>query len=120
MSFKFTRYADQLINLLRLRKNMKISKIFEDEPKQWGLRGDRYLWREIRARLESTEMPESPEQLREIIENEYEITTGHSIGHKEHFQIERFMHGGMSSGGISPDFWINCGIPILIKRHAEP
>ena len=99
---------------------MKISEIFEDETKQWGLRGDPYLWRELKERLDAVEMPESPEQLRSIIEREYEAATGHPISRKEFFKVERFMHGGMSSGGISPDFWKNSGIPMLVKRHVAP
>ena len=99
---------------------MRISKIFEDEPEQWGLRGDPYLWRELKDRLNSVEMPETPDQLRSIIEKEYEEATGHSISHKEHFRVERFMHGGMSSGGISPEFWVSNAIPMLVKRHAAP
>lgn len=99
---------------------MKVSTLFEDEPEQWGLRGDPYLWRELKERLDRTELPESPEQLKQIIEEEYEAATGHSINHMKHFGVERFKHGGMSSGGISPEFWINIGIPMLIKRHAAP
>ena len=30
--------------------HMKVSEIFEDEPIQWGLRGDPYLWQEMRKR----------------------------------------------------------------------
>ena len=99
---------------------MKISKIFEEEPEQWGLRGDPYLWRELKDRLASIEMPETPDQLKSIIEKEYEEATGHPIDHKGHFKVERFMHGGMSSGGISPEFWSSSAIPMLVKRHAAP
>ena len=98
---------------------MRISKIFENEPEQWGLRGDPYLWRELKDRLDSVEMPETPDELKSIIEKEYEVATGHSINHKQHFRVERFMHGGMSSGGISPEFWNSRALPMLVKRHAS-
>ena len=99
---------------------MKVSEIFEDEPDQWGLRGDPYLWRELKERLGTIDMPETPEQLQSIIEKEYEMVTGYSINHKEHFRVERFMHGGMSSGGVSPEFWNKRGIPMLVNRHVAP
>ena len=99
---------------------MKISEIFEDEPQQWGFRGDPYLWRELKERLDNVDMPDTPEQLKSIIEKEYEVATGHSIHHREHFTVKKFMHGGMSSGGISPEFWHDCGIPLLVKRHVAP
>jgi hypothetical protein len=97
---------------------MKITDIFEEEPKQWGLRGDPFLWRELKARFQSTEMPETPVQLKALIEKEYEEATGHPITNDKHFGIERFKSHGMSSGGISPEFWVKSGIPLLVSRHS--
>lgn len=51
---------------------MKVSKIFNDEPVQWGLRGDPYLWREMAQRLKEIEMPYSAEQLQKLIVQTYE------------------------------------------------
>ena len=34
-----------------------LSIIFEDEPKQWGLRGDQYLWAELREECIGKEIP---------------------------------------------------------------
>ena len=99
---------------------MKISKIFEEEPIQWGLRGDPFLWRELKERFTSIEMPETPEQLKALIEKEYEFSTGHPITYEKHFGVERFRSHGMSSGGISPEFWVKSGIPLLVSRHAKP
>ncbi len=99
---------------------MNVSEIFEDEPIQWGLRGDPWLWRELKSQFEDVPMPETPEALRVLIEKEYECSTGHPITHEKHFGIERFNHGGMSGGGISPKFWVTKGIPLLISRHTKP
>lgn len=99
---------------------MKISEIFKDEPAQWGYRGDSLLWREMGERLVNMEMPSTSEELKEIIEHTYFEATGYKIGHLETFQIERFKAHGMSSGGISPEFWVNRGIPILVNRHVKP
>ena len=99
---------------------MKVSEIFEEEPIQWGLRGDPFLWRELKERLKNIGMPETPEQLKALIEREYEASTGHPITYEKHFGVERFRSHGMSSGGISPEFWVNKGIPLLVSRHAKP
>ena len=98
---------------------MKVSELFEDRPNGWGLRGDPYLWQELKERLSNTDMPASPKQLQAMIEQEYENATGYSIEHRHHFQIERFMHGGMSSGYISTEFWRNRAIPLLVSRHGQ-
>jgi hypothetical protein len=100
--------------------SMKVGTIFEDEPVQWGFRGDPYLWRELKERLAETDMPATPNELREIIEQAYKDATGHSVSHDETIIIERFKHGGMSSGGVSPKFWNERGIPLLLTRHVKP
>jgi hypothetical protein len=46
---------------------MNISEIFEEEPIQWGLRGDPWLWRELKSKFESVPMPETSEALKKLI-----------------------------------------------------
>ena len=99
---------------------MKVSNIFEDEPIQWGLRGDPFLWRELKERFADVRMPDTPQELKEIIEQEYEAATGHPISYQQNFGIERFRSHGMSSGGVCPEFWATRGIPLLVSRHAKP
>ena len=96
---------------------MKVAEIFEEEPIQWGLRGDPYLWRELKVRFKHTEMPDTSDELQTLIKDEYSLVTGYSITHLDIFFVERFSHGGMSSGGISPEFWIQKAIPLLLQRH---
>jgi hypothetical protein len=65
-------------------------------------------------------MPKTREQLKALIEKEYELSTGHSITYEKHFWVERFRSHGMSSGGMSPEFWVNKGMPLLVIRDARP
>ena len=110
--------AARVYGVITLKK-MKIAIIFEEEPVQWGLRGDTYLWRELKERFKEIDMPETPALLKAIIEKEYEAATGYPITHNEHFGVERFRSHGMSSGGIAPEFWVKSGIPLLVSRHAK-
>lgn len=98
---------------------MKVSEIFEEEPIQWGLRGDPFLWRELKEAFRETDMPSTPQELQYLIEEEYEKSTGHPIDHQENFGIERFRSHGMSSGGVCPEFWVSSGTPLLVSRHAK-
>ena len=34
--------------------------------------------------------------------------------------IEQFAHGGMSSGGVDNEWWMNEGIPLLKSRLTKP
>lgn len=98
-------------------RNIKLSVIFEDEPNSWGLRGDPYLWREMKQSLKDVKLPDSQQSLKELIEQTYETLTGFSITHEEHVHIERFAHGGMSSGMVSQHFWMKEAIPLLLSRY---
>jgi hypothetical protein len=96
-----------------------VASLFLKEPIQWGLRGDPYLWREMRSHFERVPLPAAADELSTLIETAFELLTGHSISTSNHFFVERFSHGGMSSGHISPDFWRNEAIPLLRARYAE-
>lgn len=98
---------------------MKVSEIFEKEPQQWGFRGDPHLWRELKSQFRDIDMPREPEQLKIIIENEYQNCTGLPITHSESFCVDRFKKSGMSSGAISPSFWVNTAVPLLVGRHQK-
>lgn len=105
--------------LLLWGEKMKVSEIFEEEPIQWGLRGDPFLWRELKEVFKGVDMPDTPQALQVLVENEYEKSTGHPISYQSHFGIERFRSTGMSSGGISPKFWASRAIPLLVSRHPK-
>lgn len=96
-----------------------ISALLRDEPYRWGLRGDPHLWREMRQRLEAVPCPASADALVAAIEAEFEELTGCSIDHAEPFHVEKYSHGGMSSGYVDPRFWRESAIPLLRQRHAE-
>jgi len=96
-----------------------VAALFENEPMRWGLRGDPYLWREMRLHFEQTPLPTTAEGLDTLIEAMFASLTDHSISEKEPFFIERFSHGGMSSGQISPDFWRDTIIPLMRARYTE-
>lgn len=98
---------------------MKISKIFEHEPSQWGLRGDPLLWREMRNLLGDRDMPPTPEELKEIIETLYEECVGHPLSYSKNIKIERYGDSGMSGGFVCPEFWATKGIKLLVSRHEK-
>lgn len=96
---------------------MTIASLFEDEPWQWGLRGDPYLWREMRAHFEAVPLPAEPDELTRMLTEIFESLTGHSPQSDHPVRVERFCHGGMSSGMVSPPWWMAQGFPLLRSRH---
>ena len=93
-----------------------IASFFEKEPGTWGLRGDPHLWREMQDYFTEASIPATENELTALIEAAFESLTGHSINESDTFYVERFAHGGMSSGYISPEFWREKVMPMICER----
>lgn len=96
-----------------------VGDLFCEEPTQWGLRGDQYLWQELSERLAEFGLPVSVIDLHRLLENSFWEATGQCIAFCGEFQVERFSHGGMSSGYIAGDFWRQKGFPLIVNRYLE-
>ena len=98
---------------------MKLSKIFEDKPERWGFRGDPYFWDHLKNLAEDMDII-SPVELEEWIKREYFSLSGKDMTNEygEFAVIGQFAHGGMSSGGVDNEWWMQEGIPLLKSRLA--
>lgn len=99
---------------------MKLSVIFEEKPKQWGFRGDPYFWDYLKEKAEKKDLI-SEDELEEWIKEEYFSLAGKPLtdDYMDFAVIEQFAHGGMSSGGVANEWWMEEGIPLLKSRlHA--
>jgi len=96
---------------------MKLSAIFEEKPAKWGFRGDPYFGDYLKNLAENKETI-SPDELEAWIKNEYFSLSGKKMtGEDMDFVvIKQFAHGGMSSGGVSGEWWVETGIPLLKSR----
>jgi hypothetical protein len=93
-----------------------VSKLFDEQPVRWNLRGDPHLWREMRAHFEGVPLPSSTNELAAMIESTFHTLTGHHITEMEPFFTARYNTGGMSSGYVLPKFWREEIIPLLLER----
>ena len=94
-----------------------IGDLFELEPATWGLRGDPYLWRELRDDFAATPLPRTPSEFVKIVEDAFQALTGRPLLPGDAFLLEKHAHGGMSGGGISPEFWYEKALPLLLERY---
>jgi hypothetical protein len=53
----------------------------------------------------------------EVITRSYEKLTETPLTHRDPVFVERHSHGGMSSGYMSPQFWLETAIPLLRARY---
>lgn len=93
--------------------------IFENEPLTWGLRGDPYLWREVKNVLGSHAYPDTENEFAFLLEQTYEQLTGKPVREQGPIFVERYAHGGMSSGQVDPRFWAETAFPLLLARYRE-
>jgi hypothetical protein len=95
-----------------------IGALFDRGVTQWGLRGDVYLWSELRGRFAQTPLPPSWFDLRSQLRAAVERSIGVSLEtDREAVYVPEFDPGrGMSAGSVSPSWWLRTGIPILLDR----
>ena len=95
-----------------------VAEIFDDEPKQWGLRGDPDFWNYLRNRFESTQLPYSGEDLKNEIAEEFRLLAGSYPEDGKTYFVKSLatVHKGMSTGALSGNFWVTKAIPLLIIR----
>jgi hypothetical protein len=102
-----------------MQKGKTLAQIFKEEPPRWGLRGDPYLWNEMKSLLADLPCPDTEEDFNILLEQTFEKLTGRSIRELPSVFVERYGHGGMSSGHVSTEFWIEVGFPILRERFRQ-
>jgi hypothetical protein len=93
-----------------------VSDVFDPAPDSWGLRGDLFLWMEMRQMLCHVPLPSQPEALEPIITSAYFTLTGETLDPRSKVRIPRFARGGMSSGLVSGEFWARTFIPLIRNR----
>lgn len=91
------------------------SPIFSDRPEKWGLRGDPFLWDELHKAFAVETLPAQLTAFKQRIYASFEEMTGASLKDDGDLFVERFAHGGMSSGGIHRQTWREQLVPALLR-----
>jgi hypothetical protein len=94
-----------------------MSELFQVEPAQWGLRGDPFLWAELKAHLGHQAYPPTEADFKLLLEKTCAELIGRPITTPGPVLIERYSQGGMSSGQVDPQFWLETGLPWLLQRY---
>lgn len=94
---------------------VKLSEIFADRPETWGYRGDPYFWDYLEKAADTADV-KSGEDLEAWIKSEFKKLTAKDLTADTTGHVKEFEHGGMSSGGIDGNWWIEEGIPLLRDR----
>ena len=95
---------------------MTVAEIFRERPKRWGLRGDTYLWNDLEQVFREVQLPCDEECFLSKLYLAIEEIVGQSLEDGENMDVKMYDCGGLSSGKVSYDFWINRAIPLLMER----
>jgi len=90
--------------------------IFNKKPSQWGLRGDPFLWKDLETAFLSTNEIQSEAAFGIWFSKTFEHLTGEKLEANKGVYMEKYAKGGISSGYVSCNFWINQGFPLLKPR----
>jgi hypothetical protein len=97
----------------------KLSRLFTKAPRQWNLRGDPWLWQDLKQNIETTKPPANADAFVAWLESEFEHLVGVPLSHPDIVFLKKYNHGGMSSGCINPKFWRDTVLPFLRKSFED-
>jgi len=101
-----------------------LGSLFERPVQTWGLRGSPHVWAAMGEALAQTPLPGNRFDTRLLLERAFRDVTGFELpngpGFDEALPVPQFAIGsGMSDGMISPRWWRETALEILIDRAAE-
>ena len=103
-----------------------VSKLFDPEPDgvgAWGLRGDPFLYADMKKAFSQTPLPISETKFKDEYERYFLLLTGHSLFEKDNdiIRLEKYSHedGGMSAGCVSSIYWKGKILLRLLERLME-
>lgn len=92
-----------------------VSKIFNETPGSWGLRGDPCFWDDLKRHFENTLFPYSLDAFEAEVKRFFKDIAGKTLS-GDSVYVEKYARGGMSNGMVSCSFWLEQGIPLLLER----
>lgn len=100
-------------------KQKNASKYFDTNPSGWGLRGDPFLWEDLKSKFQKMNVPVSALELDRLLHKFFKELTGEPPKRGNNIFVERYSKGGMSSGMVSSDYWLEKGFATIIQRYVE-
>ncbi len=97
-------------------KHCNLSVLFLERPQKYGYRGDYYFWEYLEQYFKKHPELSKKEDIIETIKQQFKQLSNVDLTADAMPCVQEFAHGGMSSGFLSGDFWLNKAIPLLLER----
>ena len=85
-----------------MSKKANLLALFRSEPMQWGLRGNPFLWRDMKRTLKAISFPATEADLIALLEKTLRELTGHELPNEKTIEeedsifVEEYAHGGIA------------------------
>ena len=93
--------------------------LFDLRLSSWGLRGDPYLFEDLKTFFTNNTIPNNCEEFERVLYQECERLIGQRLEPNKIVFIEKYNKGGMSSGHVDISFWIKNIFPKLKEKFKE-
>lgn len=94
-----------------------LSEMFNIQPPNWGLRGDPYLWQDMKKAFADTPFPYNAHEIVVDVHRIFLEKTGEELSNTARPYVEAYDHGGPSAGKVSGKFWLGTAIPLLLAMR---
>lgn len=111
-------YLESTFSEYKINPNYEKSALIFEEPLQFGARGDYYLWLEMKAVFEDSEIFKTDE-FNEFLFFTFKNIIGEEPELGKNIYLPRYNFGGISSGEISCKFWLEIGFPLLKEQFEK-
>lgn len=96
--------------------HQNLSVLFLERPKKYGYRGDYYFWEYLERYFGEHPELSRKDDIAKTITQLFKQVSNVELTTDAMPCVQEFAHGGMSSGFLSGDFWLNKAIPLLQDR----
>jgi molybdenum cofactor cytidylyltransferase len=99
------------------REIMSFANVFFPRPSSWGLRGDPHLWDALSRRFAGSPVPTDQSETVAVLYYAIREIIGCDIRDADEMvRVPAFVTGsGMSDGHVSAEFWLQRGVPLLVR-----
>lgn len=91
------------------------NELFLSEPGFWGSRGAPFAWIELARAFSNDKLPMDKSDFIEKFNRLFKELTGIEVGTDEYVYVEKYAHGGMSSGRVGGVFALE-SLNVLLRR----
>ncbi|NID13436.1 hypothetical protein [Fibrivirga algicola] len=99
-----------------LTTNQWLAVLFQERPAQWSLRGDPFLWDELKQVSLTLLLPKTTQEVEQLLRLLIQNLIGEELTPGRYVSVARYSFGGMSSGMVHADSWLEKVIPLLQER----